>query len=134
MGWNRPETKQFAKQTSGPWKTLFNIMNDLFYTKICKIWCFGGQKAHLNKNQYNNWVLSTQHAEYSVSIWQLCDKQQLKQSWVVITQNDKNTRLKAEIGLFLKKCNRSRNWEKTRSAIKSMYELVDQTNDLTHLC
>ena len=69
----------------------------------------GGQKIHLNKNLYNNWVLSTQHTEYSVYIRQLFNKQQLKQSWVDITKNAKSSRLKAEIGLFIKKCNWSPN-------------------------
>ena len=41
---------------------------------------FGGQKIHWNKNLYNNWVLSTQHTEYSVYMRQLFNKQQLKQS------------------------------------------------------
>ena len=41
---------------------------------------FQGQKIHLNKNLYNNWVLRTQHTEYSVYIRQLFGKQQLKQS------------------------------------------------------
>ena len=44
---------------------------------------FGGQKIHLNKNQYNNWVLSTQHTEYLIYIRQLFDKQQLKQSELI---------------------------------------------------
>ena len=70
---------------------------------------FGGQKIRLNKNWYNNWVLSTQHTEYSVYIRKLFDKQQLKQSRVDITKNDKNSRLKAEIGLFIKKCNQTPN-------------------------
>ena len=70
---------------------------------------FGGQRIHLNKNSDNNWVLSTQHTEYSVYIRKLFDKQQLKQSRVDITKNAKNSRLKAEIGLFIKKCNRSPN-------------------------
>ena len=63
---------------------------------------FGGQKIHLNKNSDNNWVLSTQHTEYSVYIRKLFDKQRLKQSWVDITKNAKNYRLKAETGLFIK--------------------------------
>ena len=70
---------------------------------------FRGQKIHLNKNLYNNWVLRTQHTEYSVYIRQLFGKQQLKQSWVDITKNAKNSRLKAVIGLFVKKCNWSPN-------------------------
>ena len=61
---------------------------------------FGEQKIRLNKNQYNNWVLSIHYTEYLVYIQQLFDKQQLKQSWVDIPQNAKNFRLKAEIGLF----------------------------------
>ena len=63
---------------------------------------FGGQKKHLNKYQHNNWVLSTQHTEYSVYSRQLFDKQQLKQSWVDIIKNAKNSRLKAGIGLYIK--------------------------------
>ena len=64
---------------------------------------FGGQKIRTNKNEYNNWVLSNQHTKYSVYIRKLFDKQQLKQSRVDITKNIKNSRLKAEIGLFIKK-------------------------------
>ena len=41
---------------------------------------FGEQKIRLNKNQYNNWVLSIHYTEYLVYIQQLFDKQQLKQS------------------------------------------------------
>ena len=70
---------------------------------------FGEQQIHLNKNLYNTWVLGTQHTEYSVYIWQLFDKQQLKQSWVDINKNAKISRLKAEIVLFIKKCNWSPN-------------------------
>ena len=62
---------------------------------------FGGQKIHLNKNWYNNWVLSIQHTEYLVYIRQLFDKQQLKQSWVDAPKKTKNSRLKEEIGLFI---------------------------------
>ena len=50
LDWNWTETKQFAKQTSGPWKTLVNIMNGLYCTKSCKLMMFGCQKIHLNKN------------------------------------------------------------------------------------
>ena len=60
---------------------------------MLQLMMFGGQKRHLNKNWYNNWVLSTQHTEYTVYIRQLFDKQQLKQSWVDIIKNAKNSRL-----------------------------------------
>ena len=53
--------------------------------------------------------MSTQHTEYLVYFWQLFNKQQLKQSWVDIPKNAKNSRLKAETGLFMKKCSRSPN-------------------------
>ena len=53
--------------------------------------------------------MSTQHTEYLIYIRQLFDKQQLKQSWVDIPKNAKNSRLKAEIGLFIKKCDRLSN-------------------------
>ena len=41
--------------------------------------------------------------EYSVYIRKLFDKQHLKQSRVDITKNVKNSRLKAEIELFIKR-------------------------------
>ena len=38
------KTKQFAKQSSGPRKTLVNIMNDLYYTKTCEWWCLESKR------------------------------------------------------------------------------------------
>ena len=86
-------------------------MNDLYYTKSCKLWCFEDKRYIWIKIYIiiGYWALSTLSTQYAVYIRQLFDKQQLKQSWVDITKNAKNSRLKAVIGLFVKKCNWSPN-------------------------
>ena len=82
-------------------------MNDLYYTKSCKWWCLEDKRYVWIKIDIiiGYWVLSI----HSKIIRKLFDKQHLKQSRVDITKNVKNSRLKAEIELFIKKGNRSPN-------------------------
>ena len=73
--WNLTEAKQFAKQTTGSWKTLVNIRNHLYYPESCKL-CFEDKRYIWTKTYIiiGYRALST---EYSVYIRQLFDKQQL---------------------------------------------------------
>ena len=63
----KSETKQFAKQTSEPWKTLVNIRNDLYYTKSCKLWCLEDKRYIWTKIYIiiGYWALSTLSTQYT---------------------------------------------------------------------
>ena len=75
---------------------------DFIAQKVANWWCLEAKRYLWIKINIIIWALSTQHTEYLVYTQQLFDKQQLKQNWVDITKNAKNSRLKAEIGLFKK--------------------------------